>query len=152
MHKNHSWLAFLSVIAFVVLGYSAHTLWQVYQHEQLTEQTKPTEIEWSVWSKSSDQFYLHANYTSKVNGKSWKGKTTLTQPLFRNRMAAQQAIPKHAEKPWSIWYSPSSPKHSSLQKKFPLQECISAGVLWTVLIYFTWLGYYVGKFKIQGEQ
>jgi hypothetical protein len=77
----------------------------------------------------------------------YSGASVLTDEPFRNRWGAQEAITQYAAKEWRVWFDHKDPDYSSLQKKFPLKECVSAIFLWGLLLYFLWLGFYVAKFN-----
>jgi hypothetical protein len=147
MHKNIFWQAFLIVIFLIVLWYTGVALYRYYTYSRLTSFTQAIQIEWTVRERASDEYVLEASYLFEANGTSQKGKMDLKHEIYRNRWAAEQMIPQYTKRNWTVWYDPSQPNHSSLQKSFPLKESISAGFLWILFFYFLWLGFYVAKYK-----
>ena len=147
MHKNFLWQAFLLVIFCATLWYSAVALYSYYSYSQLKTQIAVSSIQWEVEEKSEDNYLIKALYQFKYRNNPYSGSTTLSDIPYRNQWAAQQAIKEYSKKNWKTWFDPQNPNHSSLQKNFPLKECISAIFLWGLTIYFLWLGFYVAKFK-----
>lgn len=145
MHKNRLWLIFLSIVAAVTLWYAAVAFYKVHQYCSLTQVTSARTEQWSVKEIGRDEFAPYVHYSFMVNSVRYFGESLVFAPYFRNAWAVEEEIPKLAEKEWLVWYNPSNPYYSTLQKKFPVKECIFAGVLFTLLLYFVGLGYYVSK-------
>lgn len=147
MHHNLLWRAFLVTIFVIVFGYSVLALYRVHQFSKLTSETKPLKMKWSVKEIADDEHMIQGNYTFEANEKTYQGEAVLKKSIYRNGWAAEQDLPKYDKEKWTVWYDPANPDYSALQKSFPLKECISALVLWALFFYFTWLGFYVGRFK-----
>lgn len=143
MHQNRIWQAFLIIITLVVLWFSMMTLHKVYKYIKLSAHTPAQEVFWSIKEVSDERFLIEGHYTFLVNKKKIQGVSLLSDSLFRHSWAAEQAIPEYIKKEWMVWYSPRDLEYSSLQKNFPLKECISMVLLWGVLAYFIGLGYYI---------
>jgi Protein of unknown function (DUF3592) len=147
MHKNPVWLLFLGIISVIVLWYCGVALYRYYQYITLSEASKAANIEWSVKALSDEQYVVDAHYTFLVKGERYSGDTVFRDEVFLNAWAAEQELPKFSSQAWQVWYQPSNLNHSTLQKKFPLKECISAGVLLGLFLYFLWLGFYVTRYQ-----
>ncbi len=145
MHKNQIWLAFLATITLIVLWFSVITGYKIYTFYALTGQTPATQTEWNIVKQPNERFLLHATFSYQVKDRDYNGETTLKHLPFRNRWAAEQTLPEYTQKKWVVWFAPKNPEFSTIRKSFPLKELTYAGVMWTLLIYFIWLGYYVGK-------
>lgn len=143
MHRNPLWLAFLGVVALVVLGYSIKTGIAVFNYEQQRVSTPPAGITWSAKKVAEDSYVLQADYQFYSHQILYQGKTEFPFS-YRNAFAAELAGKEESSKPWRVWYSPSNPQNSTLQKQFPIKECFYGIVLWCLLIYFVILGYRVG--------
>lgn len=148
MHSNLFYRAFLLMIFLVALWYTVIAAYRYHSYFKLTDQVRVNSIEWDVKEVADDEFYLEARYTFVVKDRSFSGKTSWPTEFYRNRWAAEKDQPYFTKQYRVVWYDQNNPDHSSLQKKFPFKECISAIFLWALLLYFLWLGYYVTKFKI----
>jgi hypothetical protein len=150
VHKNVFWRAFLLVVTLTTLIYSGIATYRYHAYLSLSAKQPLTgPISWDVEEKSSEDFILISNYTYQVNGLSYSGETKWSDTPYRNGWAAQQAIEVSAKESFTVWYDPSDPSYSSLQKHFPLKECVYAVFLWGLLLYFVWLGYYAGSYRGQ---
>jgi hypothetical protein len=147
MHKNLLWQAFLVVVLITTLVYSGIAAYRYFNYSRLTAFAQASTLKWNIQELTDEEFIIEGDYTFGVNNKTYRGKTSWPREPYRNDYAAEKAIEEFSSQNWKIWYDPSNPDHSSLQKKFPLKESISAAFLWALFLYFLWLGYYVNKFK-----
>jgi hypothetical protein len=147
-HKNRLWLAFLGILFLIVAWYMGIAFYQLYRYSHLTAKTELSEITWSIKPLSEEEFVPDAKYAFHVDGKIFHGETTLKKKTFKNKWAAEQSLAELTKEFRVVWYSPSNLNNSSLQKKFPLKECLSSAALWGLFVYFLWLGVYVTKFQI----
>lgn len=146
MHKNVLWKAFLAAIFVTTLWFTIVAVYRYQDYKNLKEQVPVTEIQWKVIEESSESFTLQAYYRYAIDDKFFKGSSPWKE-IYRNNWAAEQDIKEFSKIQWKVWIDPAHPDHSSLQKKFPLKECISSIVLWGIFLYFLILGFYVGKIK-----
>ncbi len=147
MHKNFLWLFFLSMIMGAVGWFTLKTLYLVYLYMSLNAEVPAENLKWGVEQLSEDQFVLRADYSFFARGKPYTGTTLFKNDIFWNPTVAEDALKVYDQKDWMVWYAKENPQYSSLQKNFPLKECISMGVLWILLLYFFGLGYYAAKKK-----
>lgn len=144
--KQHlSFILFLTVISIIALWFSCRAFLGIYRYFVLNSETLSSQVEWSVKELSDEKYVLHGKYVYLVNGESYTSETTLSHFPYRNHGAAERVIPEYAAKQWSIWYSPHNPAFSTLEKKFPIKECVSSVLLWSIMIYFICLKNYVAK-------
>lgn len=148
MHKNFLWICFLSLITGAVGWFTLKTLYAVYLYALLTGETTPESIEWKINQLHEDQFILSADYHFNINQHKYLGQTSFKSDRYWNLWAAEDALKVYSQKEWPVWYAKSNPEISTLQKSFPLKECISVAILWILMFYFFGLGYYVAKTKI----
>lgn len=148
MHNNAIYRAFLLTIMLVTFWYSGVAVYRYYNYARLTAQTQLTSSVWKVHEVAEDEFYLEAFYTFSTGQKTYEGSTSWPGEFYRNSWGAEKDIPYFQKHRRVVWFSPSNPHHSSLQKKFPLKESVSAILLWGLLFYFIWIGFYVSKFKV----
>jgi hypothetical protein len=147
MPKSTLWQAFLIVVGCIALWYTVMAGYRYYNYARLTAQTSPLSVDWNVVEISEESFIPQATYTFKVEKEVFSGETTWTGQTYLNRWGAEQSLSEFSSQERKVWYDASDPHHSSLQKKFPFKESISAGVLWALWLYFLWLSYYVSRFK-----
>lgn len=147
MSKGYIWAAFLIVVGAIALWYSAVAGYRYYSYARLTAQTRPLAMDWRVVAVSDEQYIPEASYTFQVGGELFSGQTAWHDQTYRNQWGAEESLPEFSKQWRQVWYDSGNPHHSSLQKKFPFKECISAGILWALWLYFVWLGYYVSRFK-----
>jgi hypothetical protein len=145
MHKNLSWLAFLAVIALIVVWFSAATTYDLYSYYIVNTQTFPTKVEWSIKGKSSDRYILSAKYQYRIKNTLFEGETAFHAMTYKSPRAAEIKLAEHKKQEWAVWYSARNPENSTLLKLFPYKSCAYAVILWGLLLYFVWLGFYVGK-------
>lgn len=145
MHKNKIWIAFLVIVAMAVLWFSGRAAQQLYDYYTLTGEVQPKQIEWAVKRVFDDRHLLEASYAYQVDGTEYEGTTLFSEPIYRNAWVAEQGLKESATKTWVVSYTPKDPAQSTINREFPLKETLSAGVLWGLLLYFTGLGYYVGR-------
>jgi len=146
MHNNRYWLAFLIVLGLCVTGYTTYTLYYLFQYVILSQQAPVQDIRWSYKEVHSEEYVLHADYRLQLPTQVVDGGSDLPSQRLLNPWAAEQAIKKMQTRSWKAWYNPRNPHNSALQKYFPTKECISALVLWALLLYFVFLGFYVTKY------
>lgn len=148
MHSNRFWLGFLAFFACILVGYSTITLYHVYIYWRLNAHTAPTAIEWHAKEIDEDLFAATAVYTFHVNGNTFMSNDYVRKPTYQNRWAAESELASHAKQYKQVWYRSSDPTYSSIQKIFPTKECIYMCILVGLFLYFLWLGFYVGGYRI----
>jgi len=147
MYKNFVWLCFLSLVTGAVGWFTIKALYAAYLYVSLNASAPVENIQWSVEQLNEERFVMKANYNFVFKGQEYSGETLFKNDVYWNFWAAEDSIKVYQQKDWQVWFSSTSPRYSSLQKNFPLKECISAAVLWVILIYFFCLGYYVATRK-----
>ncbi len=153
IHTNPFYLGLLGVFAFMALWYSGKCVYYYYKYETLTAQTHPAHIDWSVKTIPGkfyffeEEYQVQAHYAYAIQEKTYQGFTVLTDTKYLNPWGAEQKIAALSKEPVPLWYNPRRPYDSTLQKYFPLKECISTALLWGLLFYFVWLGMYVKKYQ-----
>ena len=147
MFQKRLWKFFLFFLALIALYFSIISVCLVYQYIRLEAKTVPQSIHWSVHAINEEHYVLKANYLFKVKDKEYANETVLLKPWYRNEWAASQEISNQMQKQWNIWFSLSNPESSSLQKIFPIKECVSSILLWGIFAYFVLLGFYMEKIE-----
>lgn len=144
MHKNRAWLAFLTFMLFSALYFCGIALWDLAIYRQQTHMAKPLSLRFNYQEVGKEMYAPLVEYTFNEAGKIYEREESLRAPLARNEFAAQDMLEELKTKQWQIWYSPQAPNRATLQKHFPLKECLTAIALLGLLFYFLSLGFYVG--------
>lgn len=146
MHKNPAWMIFLGFIGLTTLYFCASAAVSLYDYYYETQTAVPLSINWSYRKVSNDVYAPFASYTFQVKGGVIKGESFLAQPLFRNEWVADEILNSLKKDPHKIWYDPSHPHRSTMEKTFPIRDCVYALVLVILFGYFIGLGIYVGRY------
>jgi hypothetical protein len=147
MQKNTAFLALIVTLTLIVFWYSGVFLYRYYNYIRLGAKAPTKEVTWTVDPRTDEQYLLKANYSFDANGQNFTGNTVLEERGYWNRYSAEKGVEEYSKKKWYVWYNPSDPTYSSLQKNFPLKECVSAAIMWAIVFYFVWLGYYAQRFR-----
>jgi hypothetical protein len=144
MHKNPYWLAFLGIVAVATAWYGYGAIRSVQDYVALSAETAAFATNWSYEEVTSDTYQPRVVYHYRVGDGIYSGEALLPHPKSRNPGSAEEMVHSLSEQQWTVWYAPSYPNRSSLQKSLPVQECLSAITLLGVFTYLIWLGYSVG--------
>lgn len=147
MYKNRAWLILLTLVFVVTCFYTLKAFVISYTYVTLSSETEAAATAWSIEEKGEEEFIPLVKYTYLVKDVFYHGETLFYQDKTTNLWAAEDVVKNLASKAHRVWYSPKDPADSSLMKKFPLKEILSAAVLWALTLYFFWLGVYVAKLK-----
>lgn len=145
MKSNTIFMALIITIGLVSLWFTGNALYKLYGYNKLNSQILADNIQWSIKEVTDEQFIVEAHYEYKVNGKSYTGDTVFSNHPHRNKWGANEAIKDNQKGKWKVWYDKNDPDYSSLQKNYPYKELIYSVVLWGLVAYFIWLGYYTNR-------
>lgn len=147
MHRNRYWIVLLFFIAAVTFWYCFDAGYKLVNHLSLTRTVQADDVKWSVEEIGSERYVVKGAYAFYVDGKSQEGVSVLETPVFRSENAVLNQINEFERQKWTVSYSPSSFKHSTLFPNFPVKEIFYALFLCGLLMYFIWLGFYVTRFS-----
>lgn len=147
MQKNTVWMALIATLTLIVLWYSGVFIYRYYNYIRLGAKAPAKEITWTVEPLTDEHYLLRGNYSFNAKNQVFKGSSVVEERGYWNRYSAEKGVEEFSQKKWNIWYNPSDPTYSSLQKNFPLKECVSAAIMWAIVFYFLWLGYYSTRFR-----
>ncbi len=146
MHKNSLWLGLLAIVVLAAVWFAGKASWEVASFYSLSEKTKPHTTTLSVKKNSKSSYYPEVRYSYVVNGNEYQGREDLRSIDYFRKEFLEEDLPKiQAERKWVVWYSPKSPHRSALERNFPFKSIFYACVMTGIMIYFIWLGVYVGK-------
>lgn len=151
MHANRYWWLFLVCIASVVCWKSGVALYRLYGYYRLTAHAEASLSDWSVVKLAEDSYVLKTRYRFQSGQRVFSADYLYYDSPYLNAWGAEKAIGKAPSK-GEVWYSARNPLVSTLQKNYPLKECLSAAALWALLLYFIWLGYYVASYGSDRSQ
>lgn len=137
--KNPWTLLLFGVLLATTAYYGVVALIQLQRHRSLDSRTPVEEISWTIDQRSSNRYWLVADYRYSVGDVGYSGSATDHRHQL-NRWTAQRRQQELQGKPWQIWYASKTPKESALFRSFPLKECATALVLLVLLVYFVILG------------
>jgi hypothetical protein len=142
MGKNPVWFSLIGVALAATLWYSGVACLKLQNFYSLSETTTAHDLTWFVEELSSEDFKVGATYSYTLNQTSYTGETIFNDYTFRNPSSADDELKIKQVKVYPVFYNPQNFNHSSLQKKFPTKECVSAGVLLLLFLYFLGLKAY----------
>ena len=145
MHKNKVWLSFLILVIFATFANVGLATYRFLNYQHLKAQAPLQNFTTEIEEISETYFYVKVNYVFLVNGKAYDGQSYTNDRHLLNRWAAEEEDKMVSIHPPRVWYDPQNPDYSSLIKKFPLRDVGTALALVGLLVYFFWLGYYVGN-------
>jgi hypothetical protein len=134
------WVAGVLMAGF--LGSAMHDLWA---YLRLEEHATAYVYHWRIVEISPSEYGIKASYSFKARGNTYKGKTFFSKPYHLNIESVQRQIKDYTPRSWTVWYQPSHPKISSLERNFPVKRCAYA--LMTLVIFFYFL--YLERYKVE---
>lgn len=130
---------------FLILGVCAITLHfaimlgiESVEYFSLNQQARAKITQWEILNVKN-RFAIKAEYEFTAKEKNYRGAQTLKPPYFLNEMAALNALKDAAKQTWDVWYKPSNPNHSIIEKGFPYGYLFRTLTCLGVLIYFFYL-------------
>ncbi|KAF3362686.1 hypothetical protein PHSC3_000926 [Chlamydiales bacterium STE3] len=144
-------IALLIIITCIVLAFVGKAVYGVHRFNRLKESAPLESISWTVKPESDERYRLFAIYHFKVDDQQYQGTTLLSGAPFRNAWAAEQAKKELAPQYRTVWYDPADPHFSSIEKNFPTKNVAYAAILFALLNYFVWGGYFYTKYWLKSH-
>lgn len=145
MHRHPAWILFLCLINVCVLGYTIYFGILYWKYLRLDKQVLSEKIQWTILTQNDEKYTPVAYYHYRVHGKFYQGQA-LWPESYLNSSAAQEAIERLIASPPPVLFNQSNPQISSLVNHFPLKESIYAILLWIIVGYFIFLGFYIKRY------
>ena len=142
---NKLWLCLMLISSSIAIWFGSMAASSLWKYSFLTHKTSAEVQEFKVIQKKSSQFALEASYRFTHEGKVFEAKTEFHKPYYLNQYAAQSACNVCKAKLWQVYFCPSKPEISSLQKIFPFQECIQALITSIICLYFFFMKGFLRK-------
>jgi hypothetical protein len=146
MRHKISWLIALifPVIAFFLLSYS--TICQINTYLLLKKNVLANVDKLEIRLDKKNRYEILAFYSFKIGNKVFFNKNCLRKK-FLNILSAQDYIKKNSEKKVIVWFNPKNPNITSIERKFPIKNCIYSVLCFSIFIYFVILKYYAYSFQ-----
>lgn len=141
MHRNPIWLGFLIIFTGITLWYGGDALYKLSVYQKLSAQTPISQITLEVVEKGYGRYAYKAHYIFEVDGIRYENEELLSEPLYRNEIAAKEKASLYEKDPRTVAYNPLNPNYSTLQKNYPYKELFYAIAMTGLLCYFFWLGF-----------
>jgi coproporphyrinogen III oxidase len=140
-------IVLISLAAIAFLWFASRTAVILWHYEKLSQHAVAEITAWGVQKKGGSKYILYAAYTFEVDGQKFFSKTFFTQPVFLNAPSAEAEGKQWMSKPLQVWYHPSKPSISSLEKNFPFKASIHALLSLGLLLYFFFLRKYLTRLE-----
>ena len=146
MQKNTPFLIFLLFVFSITLWYGAKSIFSLKNYYDYSNQVPAKIVSAQIREIKKDRFGFFAFFAYEVKEKSYLGKSLLT--IYPNNLAAERRMNMlNKDEKILIWYQPSSPEHSIIEKSFPYKSVITAVLLVGLCVYLLILGYLTGLLK-----
>lgn len=96
----------------------------------LRAQAKARISQWEIEERDGI-FEVQANYLFGEGEGVWRFKRQ-----YESQAAAFSALKEMAKREWVVWYAPSDPSRSALEKEFPFNLLFRMAICYGVAIYF----------------
>lgn len=123
----------------VMVYFASLALHDLWGYLRLEESAPAYVYKWKTVEVAPSQFGIKAAYTFRARGKTYSGKTFFSKPYHLNENSVKKQVDRFSREPWVVWYQPSHPKISSLEKVFPTKKIIYALMTLGVFFYFLYV-------------
>lgn len=116
-----------------------------------TDRVAPDILQWTTLPVHDELFRPVAHFRYTVNGQTYEGKEVFQGGLYRTPYAAEVAIKAINSSHLNVWYSPSKPSQSSIERFFPFKKLLYAVITLLLAFYTAYIAYYLtDKFYRKG--
>jgi hypothetical protein len=143
-----AWVLLLVLSLGITSWYGFKCINQFYNYQRLSTVTRANVGAWGIEQVKEGQYSVYAKYGYQANGSSFFGKTVFKQVVFPNELAAKEYLNDWKQQSWDVYYDPNQPKHSTLQRNFPVKPGIHFFIGLAVTGYFVYLRRYVLSFNV----
>lgn len=145
MKYKVSWIAiiFLPILIFFLISFM--TIKDIYTYFLLNQKTTGEFIGFDVID-SKNKCRALIKYSFKINDKIFKSYSS-TKDNFLNHYTLQDYIKELPQENLTIWFNKKNPNISSIEKNFPIKNCIYLVVTLLIFAYFLVLKFYVYRFE-----
>lgn len=144
MHKNAYYIGLLVILTAFVLWWTYDALSLIFRYYNLSASTTVVITEMNTIKKSDDDYRLEIEYIYIAGEASYK-KSQILPASHLNPFAVQKTIDELKNKNLPLYFNPHDPNQASLERVFPLKQCLYAIIMISILCYFIGLGYCIKK-------
>lgn len=130
------WIFLIGVAGAIALWFSLQTTLGIFKYYHLDAKAPAHLSSLSVQEVKGTRYLVEAKYIYEVKGRSYLGKTLFCEPVYLNRLSAEEDFEKWKQFSWEAFYNSKNVKESSLQRVFPLKKSIYTLLSIGVFIYF----------------
>jgi hypothetical protein len=145
--KGHQILLLVLLATLLFFGLRGGV--SLYQYLRLSSFKAAQEMNWEIEEKGASEVMLIGTYAFEFEGRMFHGRAVLDPPLL-NVYAAQDALMRYKEFTWQIWFNPSHPDETALQRFFPWKDLSYAAALSVLFLHFLFLGLFPGYKELTG--
>ncbi len=147
MHKNVHYIGLLLLLSAFVLWWTYDAIYLTFRYYALSASTTVVITEVNTIKKDEDDYRLEIEYLYIAGENSYK-KTQIMPSSYLNLFAVQKAIDELKNKNLPLYFNPRDPNQASLERVFPLKQCLYAIIMISILCYFIGLGYCIKKNRV----
>lgn len=146
MKHKMSWLIALLLPVIIFFLYAYKTINEINIYLLLNDYIKANFERCEIKNDKRNKCDVVAFYHFKIDDKIFTNRY-LFKKKFLNSITAKEYIENFSKNDLTIWFNTKNPNISSIEKKFPIKNCVYITIVFAVFIYFLILKYYVYSFQ-----
>lgn len=107
----------------------------LFSYFSLTQQAEARIARWEV-KEVQGKFIVNAVYSFGSGDSSWMGSSIVDRSWYLNETSAIEDLREKANRQWLVWFSPSDPSRSSIEKSFPKGLLFRTMICYIVFVWF----------------
>ncbi|MFA6915998.1 MAG: hypothetical protein WC222_06345 [Parachlamydiales bacterium] len=115
---------------------------KLYTYYTLNARVPVKTISWKISALNDERYQLQGSYNFFIDTREYLGTAQLHSLIYRNPWAAEKGLRELEKERFNVWYSSKNPTINSLERDFPLKDCIYSVVILGLITYFGALGVY----------
>lgn len=142
MKSKISWIVviFLPIILFFFISFK--TIKDIYIFFSINQKAVAHVESYQIREYKKNKYKALITYSFKVNDKIFV-KKNFFRKIFLNQFNADEFVSKISKENFYIWFNKKNPNFSSLEKTFPIKNCVYLSITLLIFFYFIILKYYV---------
>jgi len=146
MKHKISWILVLIISGSIFVWFSFQLFLQTNKYIILNTPIKANIEKLEVNNDNKNKFLAVASYSFDVANKTFIHKGVF-EKKFINPLSAKAFCENISKNDFIIWYNSKNPNFSSVEKNFPIKNCVYSIITLIVFIYFLILKYYILGFQ-----
>lgn len=138
----------LAGVAALYMGAMFAAKWVMYT--RYANVARGTSTYWGVISLTDDKHHICTDYNFFLTGESFCAQYVFPKPVYSTKEAALEAMEEIKKDEITVWYwqGKGGAPISTLERTFPMNELIRFGIIIAILLYFSFLKNYFGRFAM----